>query len=149
MALRMERATPEDIEWCAKMMSSSEPWISLGDNIEKRRKTLQRPGTELFVGWEGNMRIGCLLVAPYGMAGSPYVASIGVAEGHRGKGAGKELMEFAEKQFAGREHIFLLVSSFNHKAQSFYQRLGYQKVGEIADYIVRGSSELIYHKRLQ
>ena len=149
MAVRMERATPDDFEWCAKMMAGSEPWVTLGDSIEKRRKTLQRPGTELFVGWEGRDRIGCLLLAPYGMAGSPYVASIGVAEKHRGKGAGKELMDFAEKHFAGREHIFLLVSSFNDKAQKFYQRLGYQKVGEIADYIVRGSSELIYHKRLQ
>jgi ribosomal protein S18 acetylase RimI-like enzyme len=72
-----------------------------------------------------------------------------VAEGARGQGIGAALLRFAEERFAGRRHVFLLVSSFNARAQKFYQEHGYARVGEIQDYIVPGKSELIYHKRLR
>lgn len=57
-------------------------------------------------------------------------------------------MAFAEQRFAGRGHLFLLVSSFNERAQHFYREHGYQFVGELKDYLVPGHSELIFHKRL-
>jgi [ribosomal protein S18]-alanine N-acetyltransferase len=40
----------------------------------------------------------------------------------------------------------MCVSSFNHDAQRLYQRLGYQIVGELSDYIVRGHSEILLRK---
>lgn len=91
---------------------------------------------------------GFILLAPYGLAGSPYVASIAVAAESRGKGIGSQLLRFAEKRFADRGHIFLLVSSFNQRAQQLYRRHGYEFVGELKNYIVAGHSELILHKRL-
>jgi ribosomal protein S18 acetylase RimI-like enzyme len=42
-----------------------------------------------------------------------------------------------------------MVSSFNPRAQALYRRHGYQYVGEIADYVVAGHSELLFHKRLE
>jgi ribosomal protein S18 acetylase RimI-like enzyme len=42
--------------------------------------------------------------------------------------------------------LFLLVSDFNVDAQNFYRQMGYLKVGEIADYVVPGVSELIFRK---
>jgi len=127
----------------------SEPWITLRTDIENRRAALQRPGTELFIARNGDERKGFVLVAEYGMAGAPYIASFGVAEGSRGQEIGARLLRFVEEKFAERGHLFLLVSSFNERAQKFYQRHGFQKVGEIDDYIVAGKSELIYHKRLR
>jgi ribosomal protein S18 acetylase RimI-like enzyme len=44
--------------------------------------------------------------------------------------------------------VFLLVSDFNTRAARFYQRLGYQQVGAIPDYVVSGITELIFRKRL-
>ncbi|MFZ1140885.1 MAG: GNAT family N-acetyltransferase [Candidatus Sulfotelmatobacter sp.] len=141
-------AVPDDHEWCARMMASSEPWITLGRDLAGCRAALVRPGTELFVARQRESPAGFILVAPYGLAGSPYVASIAVAAEGRGQGIGSQLLRFAEEHFAGRGHIFLLVSSFNQRAQQLYRRHGYQFVGELKDYVVLGQSELILHKRI-
>jgi len=151
-------AAPDDYEWCARVMAGSDPWITLGRDLAECRAALARPGTELFVARApavGDIASadqprpsGFILVAPYGVAGSPYVASIAVAAEARGQGVGSELLRFAERHFAGREHLFLLVSSFNLRAQQLYRRHGYEFVGELKDYVVTGQSELILHKRL-
>jgi ribosomal protein S18 acetylase RimI-like enzyme len=40
------------------------------------------------------------------------------------------------------------VSSFNHRAQALYYRLGYERVGDIPDYAIEGHAELLLVKRL-
>jgi ribosomal protein S18 acetylase RimI-like enzyme len=97
---------------------------------------------------EADQAVGFILIHPYGCAGSAYIASVAVAEGARGKGIGAQLLSFAERQAAGRRFIFLCVSSFNHRAQELYYRLGYERVGEIPNYIIEGHSELLLCKRL-
>ena len=141
-------AAPEDSEWCARAMASTEPWITLRRDLAGCREAVARPGTELFVAREDGMPVGFVLLAPYGLAASPYIASIAVAEEARGRGVGSRLLRFAEEHFAGRPHLFLLVSSFNSRAQQLYRRHGYEFVGELKDYVVPGHSELIFHKRL-
>ncbi len=147
-SLHIAVAAPDDYEWCARLMASNEPWITLRRHLEECRASLVRPGTELFVARDKDFLVGFILVAPYGLAGSPYIASIAVAENARGHGVGSQLLLFAEKHFAGRGHIFLLVSSFNQGAQDFYRQHGYELIGELKDYIVPGQSEFIMHKRL-
>ncbi len=146
--IHIATAKPEDYEWCARVMASSEPWITLRRDLAGCRAALARPGNELFVARAQDLPAGFVLVAPYGLAGSPYIASIAVAPEGRGQGVGSQLLRFAEEHFADREHLFLLVSSFNDRAQHFYRQHGYEFIGELADYVVPGQSELILHKRL-
>ena len=146
--VRIAAAAPDDSEWCARLMASTEPWITLGRDVAGCRQALARPGTELFVARDDDLPVGFILLAPYGMAGSPYVASIAVAEAARGRGVGLQLLRFAEERYAGRAHLFLLVSSFNHRAQQLYRRHGYEFIGELKGYVVPDHSELIFHKRL-
>jgi len=141
-------AAPDDYEWCARMMASTEPWITLGRNLAECHQALVRSGSEVFVARDKERPGGFILLASYGLAGSPYIASIAVAPEVRGQGFGSRLLRFAEEHFAGREHLFLLVSSFNRRAQNLYRRHGYEFVGELKDYVVVGHSELILHKRL-
>ncbi|HET7891509.1 MAG TPA: N-acetyltransferase [Candidatus Sulfotelmatobacter sp.] len=147
-SIRIASACADDYRQCAAIMAGSEPWLTLQRDFEQCRVFLDRPGTELFVAWEGSRLAGFLLLAAYGFAGSPYVASIGVAAEARGQGIGSQLLRFAENRFADRRTIFLLVSSFNHRAQKLYRRLGYEFVGELKDYLVPGHSELILQKRI-
>ncbi len=44
--------------------------------------------------------------------------------------------------------MFLCVSSFNGRARALYERHGYRTVGELADYVVDGLSEILMVKRL-
>jgi [ribosomal protein S18]-alanine N-acetyltransferase len=142
-------AAPGEYEWCARVMADSEPWITLGRDLEGCRAAVTRPGTELFVARDRLQAAGFVLVAPFGMAGSPYIASLAVMAEARGEGIGSELLRFAEERFAASGHIFLLVSSFNRGAERLYRQHGYEFVGELKDYVVTGHSELILHKRLK
>jgi [ribosomal protein S18]-alanine N-acetyltransferase len=156
--IHIAAAAPDDYEWGARVMAASEPWITLGRDLEGCRATLVRPGTELFVAraeiaqqqirQDQYRPLGFILLAPYGLAASPYIACFAVAAEARGQGVGSQLLRFAEEHFAGSEHLFLLVSSFNQRAQALYRKHGYELVGELKDYVVAGHSELILHKRL-
>jgi ribosomal protein S18 acetylase RimI-like enzyme len=148
--IHIAAAAPEDYAWCARLMASTEPWITLRRDFPACREALRRPGTELFVARDRDKEpAGFILLAPYGMAASPYVASIAVAAEARSRGVGSQLLRFAEQHFSGRRHLFLLVSSFNHRAQQLYRRHGYEFIGELKDYVVPGHSELIFHKGLR
>ena len=76
-------------------MASSDPWITLGRDHAACLAALNRPGTELFVASDHRDRLGFILIAPYGFAGSPYITSIAVAESARGRGMGSQLLRFA------------------------------------------------------
>jgi ribosomal protein S18 acetylase RimI-like enzyme len=149
--IHIAAALPEDYEWCAGVMASSEPWITLGRDLAGCGQVLTRPGADLFLARRADtgQRAGFILLAPYGLGGSPYIATFAVAAEARGCGVGSRLLNFAEQRFAGRRHLFLLVSSFNHRAQELYRRHGFECVGELKDYIVAGYSELIFHKGIQ
>ncbi len=144
----IRRATRSDHPWCVRLMAASDPWLTLKQNVRATRAKLKRPCVELFVAREGRRRIGFILLDPHGLAGSPYIVSLAVAEHERGRGVGSELVGFAERRFAGRRHLFLLVSSFNRAAQRLYRRLGYRRVAELKNYVVEGHSEWLIEKRL-
>ena len=143
-------ATPEEYDWGARLMTSTDPWITFRRDFDACRATLTRPGTELFVARvpEADQRLGFILLAPYGFAASPYIACFAGAAEARSQGVGSHLARFAEQLYHDRQHLFLLVSSFNERAQQFYRREGYNLIAELKDYIIPGHSELIFHKRL-
>ena len=106
-------------------------------------------GATIFVAERANEVLGFLWFVEHGAFNrSAYVQLIGVRPGARSSGVGRTLMQFAESH-AKSNDIFLLVSDFNTEAQRFYQRLGYSQVGEIDDYVIPGTSELIYRKQLK
>lgn len=141
-------ARKSEFEWCAQLMASTEPWITLQRDIEQCRGVLGRPGGDMFVAREAGQLIGFILIHYYGCAGAPYITTVAIAKGARGKGVGTQLLAFAERQAAGRKFIFLCVSSFNSRAQELYFRLGYKRVGEFPDYVIAGHSELLLCKKL-
>lgn len=148
MTIQILPAGDADHDWAAELMAGNEPWVTLQRGLDECRVAVRRPGTALFISREGEQRLGFVLLAEHGLAGSPYIASIAVNAAARGRGIGSELLRFAEARYRPSRHIFLLVSSFNERARRLYERSGYRQVGEIADYVVAGHSEYIMHKRL-
>ena len=76
-----------------------------------------------------------------------YVQTLCVAEGLRGQGLGSELLAFAEERiFREFKNVFLCVSSFNPRARALYERLGYETVGPLRDFVIAGHDEILLRK---
>jgi ribosomal protein S18 acetylase RimI-like enzyme len=58
-------------------------------------------------------------------------------------------MAFAERRiFSETPNAFICVSSFNGGARRLYERLGYQVIGELEDYVIPGHSEILLRKTI-
>lgn len=146
-ALRIRRmCSKDDAERCARMMSSSEPWITLQRDYDKSLDILQKPDREVYLAFRRDELLGFLVLSMNGpFAG--YVQSVCVEPAKRSTGIGPQLMRFAEDRiFRESPNVFLCCSSFNPRSQRFYERLGYEVVGELRDFILGGASEILMRK---
>lgn len=141
-------ASDDDVEWSARVMAASEPWITLGRGVEASRRILSDAGRERTVAMLGGERAGFLVLDMAG-AFAGYIQIVCVAPEFRGRGVGTALVRFAEERvFRDSPNVFLCVSSFNAGARRLYERLGYSQVGELTDYIAAGKSELLMRKTI-
>lgn len=135
---------------CARIMATSEPWVTIGRTYEESLDIVCDAAREVYVATpiDGAEVVGFVILDLRG-AFVGYIRSVAVREDWRGRGLGTRLIGFAEGRIL-RDHpnVFMLVSSFNARARALYQRLGYEVVGELRDYIVRGHSELLLRKSI-
>lgn len=136
----------EEAEACARAMSSSEPWITLRRGYEESLAILQKADREVYVAHRDGSFIGFLILNMTGpFAG--YVQTLCIVPGMRSRGLGKELMQFAEARILRESpNVFLCCSSFNLKAQHFYESIGYEVIGELKNYLVPGYAEILLRK---
>ncbi len=138
--------TPAEAEICARMMAESEPWRTLRRNQGQCRARLRDDTKERFVARRGEAVAGFLILDMKG-AFPGYIQTVCVAPERRGAGIGSALVRHAEERvFRESRNVFLCVSSFNPNARRLYERLGYEGIGELRDYLVRGHSELLMRK---
>jgi len=138
--------TAGDAEICARMMSGSEPYLTLRRDYDACLKVVSDPLKESYVVRLNGGIVGILVIVMNG-ALTGYIQSICIAPEFRGRGIGSQLMAFAERRvFREAPNVFLMVSSFNHGAQRLYRRLGYEVIGELKDFIVSGHSEILLRK---
>ena len=139
----------DEIARCAEIMSTSEPWITLGRTRDEATRILSdRETHEVYIAANGDAVVGFVILILKG-AFVGYIRTIAVDEDWRSRGVGRHLISFAEERiFCDSPNAFICVSSFNPRARALYERLGYELIGELRDYIIRGSSELIMRKTL-
>jgi len=144
---RIVSANREQREWAASLMAASEPWITLGRDLAACRRAFHRPDSLVFIAMAGAEPCGFMILQRRGVADSPYVKSIAVAERYRGRGIGTRLMRFAEDFFRPESRrLFICASSFNPRARALYERLGYVYVADLKDFAIPGASEILMHK---
>jgi predicted ester cyclase/ribosomal protein S18 acetylase RimI-like enzyme len=147
--LEIAAATLDDREWAAELMASTEPWTTLQVSLEICRARCTDPQYLVFVARFGDERCGFVVLQERGVAGFPYVKTLAVTAERRSEGVGRRLLAFAEDHFRGRsQHIYMCVSSFNTRARSLYERMGWVKVGELPTFVIPGATEILLHKRL-
>lgn len=138
----------EEARFCAKVMAESEPWITLRRGFDHAFAGLTNPSLEVYVACVGKDLAGHIVV---NMRGSftGYIQVLAVAADWRSRGIGAQLVRFAERRiFRDSPNVFLCVSAFNPRAQKFYARLGYERIGELKDYVVAGQSEYLMRKTI-
>jgi ribosomal protein S18 acetylase RimI-like enzyme len=133
---------------CAAAQGASEPWLTLRRNSSHALSLLNDPRKEAYVALLNGVVAGhCVLDMNGPFAG--YIQVLFVMPAMQGSGVGAELLRFVEARiFSESPNVFLCVSGFNPRAQSFYERQGYERIGELKDYVVRGKSEFLMRKAL-
>ncbi len=136
----------DEAEACARMMCESEPWITLRRDFDAALRLIRDPVREVHVAYLDGRFAGFLILVMTG-AFVGYIQSICVSPDLRGRGLGRRIMAFAEERILRvTPNVFLNVASFNPEARRLYERLGYEVVGELRDYIVPGHSEILLRK---
>lgn len=139
-------ASESERERCAQMMSVSDPWITLGRTYDNCLESLHKGPAEIYVAMDGDDVRGFICLMMTG-ALVGYIRIICIDPGYRGHGLGTQLVAFAEDRiFRESPNVWLFVTSFNTRARALYERLGYEVIGEVPDYIVRGCSEILMRK---
>jgi GNAT superfamily N-acetyltransferase len=67
-----------------------------------------------------------------------YIRHLWVAEALRGGGLAKRLMQEAERIARDRGGVGAYIDTFDPRVAAFYERLGYRREGEIADFPLGG-----------
>jgi len=143
-----------DVAACASVMLAVPLWTRYGvATVDAARAAFEdvMAGTCLGLVAEEDERI--VGFAVYTVRGtfvhSGYVRSVAVAPDAQRRGVGARLMDAVEAAILSHgPNVFLLVSAWNAGAQRFYERRGYQRIGEVADYVRRGITEVVYRKTL-
>lgn len=135
-----------ELEQAAALMTGSEPWITLKRNYQAAMATLKDPINEVYVILADREPAGFAILKMKGFL-TGYIQTIAVEEKFRGCGIGSAAIALLEERiFRASPNVFLCVSSFNTRAQQLYQKLGYQKVGVLTDYIEKGYDEWLMRK---
>lgn len=100
-------------------------------------------------GTAGEIR-GVLIATDRTFGNCGYVKVLAVRDGETSRGVGAGLMDLAERHFAalGRKAVFLMCTDVNVRAQRFYTRRGYRRVGSLPDWLRAGTEEWLYVRRL-
>ena len=135
-----------DLDWCAALMASNEPWITLKRGYEDSARLLKDPISETYLLRSGDDRIGFIMIRMKGSF-TGYIQNIALVAGMRGQGIGEAAIGYIEELiFQSVPNVFICASSFNEGAQRLYSRLGYEVVGILTDYIIKGYDEVLMRK---
>lgn len=140
------RQNQDEAEYCARFMVASEPWVTLGLTFEQALQRLTNPAREVLVATIENDVVGVMILDLGGVLNG-YIQILAVHPDWRGRGVGTRMIAWAEERiYRQSPNVFLCVSSFNERPQRFYAQLGYQRVGELPDFLAVGHAEIILRK---
>jgi len=136
----------KDFEICAKMMSVTDPWITLQMDYVQCLMAFEGGYKEIYI-IEFEKNIAGFIILQVAGTFSGYIQTICIDEAYRGKGLGKILLQYCEKRVLKfSPNLFICVSSFNKGAIRLYYEFGFKLVGELDNFVKDGFTELLLRK---
>jgi [ribosomal protein S18]-alanine N-acetyltransferase len=137
---------PDDFTECARMMSMTDPWITLDMNFDHCMKAFEGEYKEIYIIETENVIAGFVIIQTAGTF-SGYIQTICIDKAYRGHGFGKQLLQFCEERILKfSPNVFICVSSFNNGAIKLYSEFGFKLIGELENFVREGFSELLLRK---
>jgi ribosomal-protein-alanine N-acetyltransferase len=137
---------PADFTVCARMMSLTDPWVTLEMNKEQCQKAFEGGCKEIYVIEQTDKIAGFVILQTCGTF-SGYIQTICIDEAYRGRGLGKMLLSFCEERILKfSPNVFICVSSFNKGAIKLYYEFGFKLIGELENFVKEGFTELLLRK---
>ena len=137
---------PQEFAVCARMMSVSDPWITLEMSWEQCLKGFEGEYKEIYVVEAENNIAGFVIIQTSGTF-SGYIQTICIDEAFRGMGFGKKLLQYCEERILKfSPNVFICVSSFNKGAIKLYYKFGFKLIGEMENFVKEGFTELLLRK---
>ena len=131
---------------CARMMSKSDPWITLKIDYDQCIRAFEGLSKEVYIIEIENLIAGFVILQTSGTF-KGYIQTICVDEDYRGIGLGKQLLQFCEDRILNiSPNIFICVSSFNKGAIGLYEEFGFKLIGKLDNFVKDGFTELLYRK---
>jgi ribosomal protein S18 acetylase RimI-like enzyme len=136
----------QELDLCEDLMHRSEPFITLQFSIDACKQAVRGDHKEVYIATVEGEFAGFVVIQLYGVLRG-YIQTICIAPEHRSKGIGTLLIRHCEERISKiSPNVFMCVSSFNDRARKLYYSLGYEKVGELKDHIVKGYDEYLLRK---
>jgi len=140
--------TQDEVHFCAKLRASMDPWVTLQRDYDDAIASITAPDHEAYVAKFGSEIAGFAVISVQGVL-TGFLLTLCIDPSFQGHGVGSKLLEFCENRILNESpNVFLMVSDFNISAQKFYFRHGYNKIGELKDYVIKGYSELLLRKSI-
>ena len=147
MSINIQKSqNKKDFAMAANLMAYSEPWITLGMNEIECLKAFEGDFKEVYVIYVDENFAGFIILQTQGSF-KGYIQTICIHPSFRGQGLGTKLINHCEKIIVTYSpNIFICVSSFNQKAYQLYTSLGFEKVGELPNFVKQGFTEILLRK---
>jgi len=131
---------------CATLLITTEPWITLRLSMDNALATLSDPAKEVHAIRDRRGVAGFVILDMRGLVRG-YIQTVCVRSDRRGQGLGSALVRWAEERiFRDSANVFICCSSFNPGARRLYERLGFEPVGVLHNFIVPGHDEILLRK---
>ena len=131
---------------CATLMVTTEPWITLRLSMDNALAALSDPAKEVHAIRDARGVAGFVILDMRGLVRG-YIQTVCVRADRRGQGLGSALVRWAEERiFRDSVNVFICCSSFNPGARRLYERLGFELVGVLHNFIVPGHDEILLRK---
>lgn len=149
-SVEIRAGTRDDLAQLAAIISSSEAWTCYGIDFDLALKLFDQMTDNIYVAETNQQLVGFVTLRIDGVGNiGAYIRMLAVAQNYRGLGIGGQLIDYVGR-IAARNipNLFLICSVENVRAQSFYERNGFNPIGIMKDLAVANHDEIFYRKCL-